>query len=602
MAANPPPAEQSPPAAPTFNRWSRLRAAAGSLHVSEPTALVLYASLVGLAAGLATVGFIALLKLTSWLFLVEIKGRLGITGGLSLLLLPLIPALGGLLIGPLVLFFPREAKGLGVPEVVESVVLQGGRLRPRTIVLRALAGAISIGSGGSAGREGPIAQIGATIGSTVGQLGKMSAERMRLLVGCGTAAAIAATFNAPLAGTLFAMEVVLGEMSLRSVTPLLVASVVATFISRALLGPHPAFAVPAHRLASPWELVVYIALGLVCGFVAYGFVRSLYASKDWFEDALPRIPPVLKPALGGLMVGGVAVVLPQVLGNGYHALGAALRGELPFYIMALLILFKMGATSTTIGSGGSGGIIAPSLFIGAMVGGAVGSVVHGLAPSLTAAKGAYAVVGMGAVLAAATHAPLTPILLIFEMTDGVSLMLPAAAACLVAVAVARRLDADSIYTWKLTRRGVNIARGLEVSVLGSIFVREVMETRVEAVPEDMSYRELRRLVEHAGGLDHPVVDGEERLVGLLSLDDISTHAFEPELHDTVIAKDLATPPSVTLRPSDTLEKALEAFGTADRDRLPVVADDDSQRLVGTLRRQDALGAYERAVASRAALR
>ncbi|MFQ6672547.1 MAG: chloride channel protein, partial [Candidatus Tectimicrobiota bacterium] len=235
MATHPSPAMDLPPT----GRWSRWRAAAASLPVAEPTALLLYAGLVGVAAGLGTVGFIALLRLASWFFLVELKARLGITGGLSLLLLPVLPALGGLLIGPLVLFFPTEAKGLGVPEVMESAVLRGGLMRPRTIVLRALASAVSIGSGGSAGREGPIVQIGATIGSTVGQLFKMSSERLRLLVGCGTAAGIAATFNAPLAGTLFALEIVLGEMRLRSLTPLLVASVIATVISRALLGQAP---------------------------------------------------------------------------------------------------------------------------------------------------------------------------------------------------------------------------------------------------------------------------------------------------------------------------------------------------------------------------
>ena len=601
MADHSPPAKDAPPPPPP-TRWSRWRAALGSLPFSEPTALLVYAALVGLAAGLATVGFIALLRLASWLFLVELKGWLGITGGLSLLLLPLVVALGGLLIGPLVLFFPAEARGLGVPEVMESAVLRGGRIRPRTILLRALASAISIGSGGSAGREGPIVQIGAAIGSTAGRLVKMSHRGVRLLVGCGTAAGIAATFNAPLAGTLFSLEVVLGEMSLASLSPVLVAAVVATVISRALLGPDPAFHIPAYRLVSPWEIIFYLALGLLGGLVASGFVRLLYAAKDWFEDSMPRVPPVLKPALGGLAVGGAAILLPQVLGNGYPALGAALRGELPFYLLALLVLFKLGATATTLGSGGSGGIIAPSLFIGAMLGGAMGSILHGLLPSLTAAKGAYAVAGMGAVLAAATHAPLTVILLIFELTDGVSLMLPASAACLVAVAVARRLDADSVYTWKLTRRGVNLSRGREASVLGSLFVREAMEGGVELVPQEMSYREIRRLMDQSAALDFPVVDGEGRMIGLISLEDFASLTFEPELHDTVIAMDIATPPGATLRPSDTLQAALEAFGAANRDLLTVVSDEDPMQVVGMLTRQGLLAAYDRAVIARGAFK
>ena len=601
MAPNPPPAKVAHKSPPN-GRWSRLRAALASLSFAEPTILLLHAGLVGLAAGLGAVGFIALLKLSSWFFLVELKSRLGITRGLSLLLLPLLPALGGLLVAPLILFFPAEAKGTGMPEVIESAVMRGGVLRPRTILLRAVASAISIGSGGSAGREGPIAQMGAAIGSTVGQLFKMSRSRLRLLVGCGTAAGIAATFNAPLAGVLFSQEIILGEFALRNLSPLLVASVVATIVSRATLGPTPAFDIPAYSLVSPWELPIYLGLGLLCGLAARGFARFLYTVEDWFEGALPRIPTILKPALGGFAVGIAAIFMPQLLGNGYQAVGEALRGELPFYLLALLILFKMGATSATLGSGGSGGVIAPSLFVGAMVGGAVGALVHALAPSITATKGAYAVVGMGALMAAATHSPLTNIVLLFELTDGYSLILPAAVACIASYGMAQRMDADSIYTWKLTRRGVNVARGREVSILGSLFVRDVMTTPVDVIPEAMSWREIRRLMDHSTAFDFPVVDEQGRLTGTLSLQDLSAYSFEPEAQDTVVAKDLASAPSATLRPSDTLQAALEAIDAADRDQLPVVADDDSRRIVGMLHRRDLLSAYERAVIARSVLK
>lgn len=580
-----------------------MRAAISTLPpLAESTSLLVCAGFVGLAVGLGSVGFIYLLKFSSWLFLVELKSRLGITGGLSLLLLPLLPALGGLLVGPLILLFPTEAKGLGVPEVIESATMRGGIIRPRTVVLRAVAGALSIGSGGSAGREGPIIQIGAAIGSTVGQALKWSGARVRLLVGCGTAAGIAASFNAPLAGILFTLEVVLGEFTLRTFSPLLVATVVATAVSRATLGAAPAFQAPSYKLVSNWELAIFLAVGLLCGITARGFIRLLYAMKDWFDEALPKVPRVLRPALGGLLVGCIAVFFPSVLGNGYPALAAALHGKLPLYLMALLIFIKMGATTTTLGSGGSGGIIAPSLFIGAMLGGTVGSVVHGLLPAWTAPKGAYALVGMGAVLAAATHAPLTTIMLAFELTDGYSLILPAAVACLVAYGVARRMEADSAYTWKLTRRGVTITKGWEVSVLGSQFVRDIMDPRPEGVPQGMSYREVRRLLEHSRGLDFPVVDDEGRLTGLISLQEFGTLKFEPELHDTVLAKDFAVSQHIALKPSDSLQTALEAFAEADRDELPVISDDEARKLVGTLRRQDLLNAYERALVARRVLK
>lgn len=584
-------------------RLAQLRGALSSIPpMSEATTLLVAAGLVGLAAGLGAVGFIHLLNFSSWLFLVELKGWLGITGGLSLILLPLIPALGGLLAGPIVLLFPAEAKGLGVPEVIESAALREGLIRPRTIALRAVAASISIGSGGSAGREGPIAQIGAAIGSSVGQLLKWSGSRVRLLVGCGTAAGIAATFNAPLAGMMFALEIVLGEYTLRAFSPLLVATVVATAISRAALGVAPAFRAPAYQLASFGELVLCMVLGLLCGVAARGFARLLFACKDWFDDALPRIPRVLKPALGGLVVGCIAVFFPHVLGNGYSVLSGALEGNLPIYLMALLVFFKMGATATTLGSGGSGGIIAPSLFIGAMLGGAFGSVVHGILPAWTAPKGAYALIGMGAVLAAAAHAPLTNILLLFELTDGHSLIIPVALACLVAYAVARHMDADSIYTWKLTRRGVNLSGGREVSILGSIFVKDVMEPRPELIPQGMSLRETRRLLEEARGVDLPVVDDEGGLVGLLSLRDFDSVRFEPELHDTVLAKDLAVPSPAVLVPSNTLKTALVVFGTADREELPVVSDEASRKVVGTLTRGELERAYQRAITARRVLK
>jgi CIC family chloride channel protein len=589
------------PKAPSLR--SRLLGAFGSLTpMAESANLLVCSGFVGLAAGLGAVGFIYLLRTSSWLFLDGLKGWLGIGGGLSLLFLPLIPALGGLLVAPLIMMFPAEAKGLGVPEVIECSALRGGNIRPRTIILRALAGAISIGSGGSAGREGPIVQIGAAVGSTVGQVLRWSGARLRLLVGCGTAAGIAATFNAPLAGMIFSMEIILGEFSLRVFSPILVAAVVATIVSRAILGSAPAFSVPSYSLVNFWELAIYLVLGLFCGVTARGFVRLLYTSKDWFEDSMLRVPRMLKPALGGLLVGCAAVFFPHVLGNGYPTVASALEGKLPLYLMALLLFFKMGATASTLGSGGSGGVIAPSLFMGAMLGGSVGSVVHSILPAWTAPKGVYALVGMGAVLAAAAHAPLTSILLIFELTDGYSIMVPVALACLVATAVARRMDADSVYTWKLTRRGVAISGGWEVSLLGSIFVRDVMDPRPEAVPQGMNYREVRRLLDQTMALDHFVVDEEGRLVGLLGLKEFGAFKFEPELRDTVLAKDLASVSPVTLLPSDTLQSALEVFDSSDRDELPVVADHKSQKLVGTLRRQDLLRAYERAVLARQVLK
>ncbi len=281
----------------------------------------------------------------------------------------LAPAIGGLLVGPLVYFFAREAKGHGVPEVMEAVALRAGVIRPRLVLVKSLASAISIGSGGSVGREGPIVQIGSALGSAIGQLLRVSGRRLKTLVGCGTAAGIAATFNAPIAGALFAVEVILGEFGVAQFSPIVISSVMATVVSRHYRGGCPAFVVPEYEMNSAWELLVYLLLGVVAAFVALGFTRLLYWAEDLF-DALP-IKPWLTATLGGLAVGGVGIFSPHVLGVGYEAMAQALRGELVLGVLAMLLAVKVLATGLTIGSGGSGGVFAPSLFRWSMFGGAL---------------------------------------------------------------------------------------------------------------------------------------------------------------------------------------------------------------------------------------
>ncbi|HEX5067512.1 MAG TPA: chloride channel protein, partial [Myxococcota bacterium] len=278
-----------------------------------------------------------------------------------------IPALGGLVVGPLVTLFPREAKGHGVPEVMEAVALRGGMMRGRTVVLRTLASALSIGSGGSVGREGPIVQIGAALGSFFGQLLRVPPRLLRTIVGCGAAAGIAATFNAPIAGALFAVEVIIGDFAVAQFSPIVISSVVATVLSRWLLGDHPSFEVPAYVLVAPFELVPYALLGVAAGLVGLAFVWLVYLAEDFFERL--RVPAWLKPALGGLGVGAIGIAFPQVLGVGYGTITPALQGALAPALLAALLVAKLVATSITVGSGGSGGVFSPSLFLGAMTGG-----------------------------------------------------------------------------------------------------------------------------------------------------------------------------------------------------------------------------------------
>jgi CIC family chloride channel protein len=376
------------------------------LVFAEDTVLVSLAIIIGFLAGLGAWGFLELINFfrLSWQPWGAYSGF--VVGDITTLLIPLVPALGGLLLGPFGAIFPTEAKGHGVPEVMESVVRQGGILKPRTIFIRGIASAITIGTGGSAGREGPIAQIGSAIGSYVAQVFKLSSNNVRTLLGCGAAGGIAAAFNAPIAGALFALEIVLGDWHITTFTPVIMSSVIATVTSRYLHGGKATFDVPYYQLVNPVEIIFYIILGLLSGLVALLFIHSLDKSEHFFEEKV-RVHPWLKPALGGFLVGVIGLAFPQIFSNGYEPMGLALMGNMAFWLMLSLVFMKILATSITLGSGGSGGIFAPALYIGAMLGGAFGTIINFLFPFMTAQPGAYALVGMGSLLAAAAHAPLT---------------------------------------------------------------------------------------------------------------------------------------------------------------------------------------------------
>ncbi|MBW1768813.1 MAG: chloride channel protein, partial [Deltaproteobacteria bacterium] len=504
-----------------------------------------------------------------------------------------VPALGGLVIGPLVYFLAREAKGHGVPEVMEAVALRSGIIRKRVVFIKSLTSAICIGTGGSVGREGPIVQIGSAIGSTIGQLLRVSADRIRTLVGCGAAAGIAATFNAPIAGTMFAIEVVLGDFGLAIFSPIVISSVVATAVSRHFLGDTPAFIVPAYELISVWELPLYVILGLFCAVAAVTFTTLLYRSEDIFDHL--RFPEYLKAALGGLILGVMGLLFPHILGVGYAAIDLSLMEGLSLWLLFVLALCKILATSITIGSGGSGGIFAPSLFIGAMVGGFFGTVAHQIFPEATASPGAYSIVGMGAVVSGTTHGPLSAILILFEMTGDYKIILPLMIACIISSMASSQLLEESIYTLKLARRGVNIRDGKEINVLKSIRVKDVMNSEVETIPENLSLGRLAEKISKSKYNSFPVVVGDDNLTGILSFFDCRDVIFDKNLKNLVVAKDLATPEVVTVSLDDNLYNALEKITLKDFSILPVVSPDNPSQLLGVLTRRDIIGAYSKAV-------
>jgi len=572
---------------------SKKRFTLSELRTNEHTIMAVLAVAVGLAGGFGAVGFRYLINFFQTLAYGSSDELLHVALALPWYLKVWVPAAGGLVVGPLVYFFAREAKGHGVPEVMEAVALKGGVIRKRVVVVKSLASAISISTGGSVGREGPIVQIGSAIGSTLGQMLKVSQDRMRTLVGCGAAAGIAATFNAPIAGSMFALEVILGDFGLATFSPIVISSVVATAVSRAFLGDIPAFIVPAYELISVWEFPMYMGLGLFCAMVGVTFTKVLYKTEDLFDDF--KFPEYLKAIIGGMILGGGGLYFPEILGVGYGGIDLALGQQLAWWLLLLLSVVKIMATSITIGSGGSGGIFAPSLFLGAMAGGFFGAVVHQLFPAVTASPGAYSIVGMGALVSATTHGPLAAMLILFEMTGNYKIILPLMLSCILATIFAGMLMKDSIYTLKLARRGVDIREGKEIGVLKSMFVKDVMNRRVETISESSALVEMADHISKSKYNSFPVLDAANKLAGIISFNDYSEAMFDEDLKDLVVAKDLASENVVTVSTDDNLYTALGKISRKDFSTMPVVSPDDPTELVGIVTRRDIIGAYEKAV-------
>ena len=560
------------------NQWQWFRP-------SPNTTMLGMALLIGVGAGLGAIGFSWLIDAVTGVAFNQGGDLLAFLGRYYVII---IPALGGLIVGPLVYYFAREAKGHGVPEVMEAVALRGGRIRPIVVVIKSLASSICIGTGGAVGREGPIVQIGSALGSTLGQWLGISGDRLRNLVACGAAGGIAATFNAPIAGVIFALEVILGDFSVTSFSTVVIASVTASEIARIAHGNTPAFEVAPYRLVSAWELPMYAVLGVVAAVIGVIFVRVLYKSEDLFDAW--TFPEPLKPVIGGLLIGAIGIYFPQIFGVGYHTIEHALHNTLPLQIMALLVVIKLAATSLTIGSGGSGGVFAPSLFLGAMLGGSFGTAANALWPALTAPPGAYALVGMAAFFAAAARAPISAVLILFEMTDDYRIILPLMLATVISTLTAERLLSESIYTLKLSRRGVRLSRGRDIDIMQTVRVSEVMDTAADTISSDLSLAALAREFERTHHHSFPVLDAHGYLYGIVSIRDLE-QAMESRDIERTTAGDIATTRLITISPDEPVAHAIERMAPRDLSRLPVVDPGNPRHLLGLVRRGDIARAY-----------
>ncbi|HET7589669.1 MAG TPA: chloride channel protein [Solirubrobacterales bacterium] len=551
--------------------------------------LVVLALLVGVGAGVGAIGFRYLIEGFTEIFSGHSDpSALGhFTNPRVPFLGPFVvvaaPVVGGLLYGPLVYRFAAEARGHGVPEVMLAVHSSDGRIRSRVPVVKALASALCIGSGGSVGREGPIVQIGSAIGSGLGQLRGVGGQEMRLLVACGAAGGIAATFNAPIAGVFFALELILRDFQTRSFGVVVLSSVVATAVGRLAFGSEAFLSLPAFHVRSAIEYPLYCVLGLAAAVVGIAFVRVLYGSED-IADRLWRGPAWLRPAAGGLLLGTVLLVLPEMYGVGYPVLEGAIDGRYALAFLLALLAGKVVATSLTMAIGGSGGVFAPSLFMGAMLGSAFGLAVHGIDPTTTASAGAYGLVGMAAVFAAAARAPITAVIIVFELTGDYSIILPLMLAVVVATGLSRALSEDSIYTLKLRRRGIDIERPAEAAAFAGMIVGNVMSPPPPALPPGADRAGAAQAFLREGRSALPVVDEDGALLGVLSVRDLE--------RDGGAVAEVAelTEQAPEVHPDEPLAVAIDWLTGGEREGLPVLAR-DTGALIGWVDHRDVLRAY-----------
>jgi CIC family chloride channel protein len=574
--------------------WLKRQLILRRLKLTPATEMLIYAVVIGILGGFGALLFKKLIFSLQDIFWGTSDMTPNSLFGVMWYRRLLMPVLGGVIVGPLIYFFAREARGHGVPEVMIAVITRNSIIRPVVVLVKTFASAISISTGGSVGREGPIVQIGAAIASSMGQLLRVRPVQLKTFVGCGVAAGIAATFNAPIAGALFSLELIVSDFGLSSFTPILVSAVAATAVTRRFRGNITEFVLPQFVMVSLWEFAFYLVLGVIAGLIGFLFSRSIYRADDLLEKT--KIPQWIRPAFGGLLVGIIALTYPHIMGVGYETIRVLFDGQLTLQVMVLLVVLKIFATSVTIGSGGSGGVFAPSLFIGAMLGGAFGTIANRLFPDITASSGTYALVGMAAVNGACTLAPLSAIIILFELTNQYGIILPLMFTVVMATFVSRKLCAESIYTEKLRRRGIQAHHGEDLNILRAIPVKDVLRHDEASICETDEFDELVQLVLDTRRNVIFTLDESSRFTGAISLQDLKYVLSHPKelmgVHHIIDFKQELTPVRIT----QSLDTVVDHFAESGFDRLPVV--DDQQRLVGSVIMSDIMRQYSLEVANR----
>lgn len=542
--------------------------------------------LTGLASGLSAallVSFLRLVQRLAWnggseTFLPTVLG----TSALHRLV---VTVLAGVLVTGVSLLIRQPLKGHGTASIIESIWVKSGRMQlPRTL-LRGVVSIVAVGLGAPLGREGALLQMGAATASSLGTQLKLPADRVRLLVACGASAGIAAAYNVPIGAALFGLEVLLGSFALELFGPIVLSCVVATLVSRVLISDHPSYLIPHYHLLRPREMLLAIAFGPVLGVASAIYVRTVGAFAVVLEGG-SRVRAAVLPVVSMLAVGASAIFFPQLLGNGYDSVNSALLGQMPWLLLLLLPLLKMVATSLCAAAGIPGGLFTPSLFFGAMLGGSLGFVAQWVWPGV-APPGAYALLGMGAILAATTHAPVSAVLMIFELTGNYDIILPLMLISVLATAVSGKITPESLYTGSLARRNVKLPRSPSPNWLRSSGVQALLTPEPPTVRPTASFNEVVvRLLEVPPGFDLYVTDEDGRLRGVIVLDSLKGHLPNHELLGMTLAMEVMEADFPRVREDMSLAEVAHRFGDITTERLPVV--DAHGKLLGTIAKGDLL--------------
>lgn len=561
---------------------------------NEQIILTILAAVVGLLGGGAAIVFREGISLVQEIALgFDSESVFTLAGDLPFWRILLATTGGGLIVGLLIHYAMPGGRVHAVADVIEAATLRNAEMNLRSGIVSAVISAISLGAGASAGREGPVVHLGATLSAFVADKLHLGRALARTLLGCGVAAAVAASFNAPIAGVFFALEVVIGHYALKAFAPIVIASVTGTIVSRIYFGDFPAFLIREYKVVSFLEFPAFALLGVISAIMAIIFMHSIAFSQNVVQKA--NIPVWLRPACGGLLVGIIALAFPHVLGVGYEATDAAIQERLGLWLLIGLLVAKTAATAITLAFGFGGGVFSPSLYLGAMLGGAFGVIATMIFPELSSGNGAYTIVGMGAVAGAVLGAPISTILMIFELTNNYAITIAVMIATVTASLITRQIFKHSFFSWQLARRGLDVKGGREQNLLRAIRIESVMKSEYETVDPQASMDDVRHALQESYYGEIFVVDAMGILQGTITLHDLGDAAFDTSNDSRLKAQDVARRNPPTLAPEDTLDRAIKLMDSVHEEHIAVVTDRYVMRVVGFVHQLDVMSAYNRAV-------